>query len=61
MIWGDQLIVPFRSLYCLYGTSSGSSGSNGWGCFFKGEGMALTSEAVPETLSVIVLEVEEQD
>ena len=61
MIWGDQLIVAFLSFHRLYDTSSGSSGSNGWECFFKGEGIALTSKPVPETLSVIVLEVEEQD
>lgn len=47
----------FRSLGCLNDTSSGSSGSNGWVRFIKGEGETVAFNAVPETLSAIVLKV----
>ena len=49
----------FCSLGGLYGTSAGSSGSNGWERFFRGEGEAATFDPVPQTLSVIVLEARE--
>jgi hypothetical protein len=47
----------FRSLESQKDTSSGSSGSNGWVCFFKGEGEACNFNVEPKTLSAIVLKV----